>query len=245
MNKLFSQSIGTIVGSPGGVLTSIGGGLVGGFVADILSNRALGNTLKRNMLIKLSNGSPEAIKAIDKMINELPSILGLPSPTSEFRSVIKEQTPINLQKETPSSIERREIQRLNRSNNKQKPSPASAVINSPITKELSDSTIQTKPKKSTAPQKVETPKRADKSLETEASKFKTADDFVEAIKTGDEKDINILGTKTGEPVLLKSYHGTDASFEDFKLQESGVRYSGDGHYFTPSKEGASSYGKKC
>lgn len=84
-------------------------------------------------------------------------------------------------------------------------------------------------------------------LVEQAKKFKSAEEFVDDVltktKTGIEEDINTLGIKTGEAVKLKSYHGTDADFEEFVLQEGGVRYSGDGHYFTPSKSGASNFGK--
>jgi hypothetical protein len=68
-------------------------------------------------------------------------------------------------------------------------------------------------------------------LAEEAKKFKTAEEFIESVPTD-------IPTKTGESVLLKSFHGTDKSFDKFKITEKGVRYSGDGVYFTPSKEGA-------
>ena len=80
-------------------------------------------------------------------------------------------------------------------------------------------------------------------LAQEAKKFKTADEFIGSHKTGNELDVNTIGTKTGKPVRLRSYHGTNADFKDFVLQKDGVRYSGDGHYFTPEKESASMFGK--
>ena len=61
--------------------------------------------------------------------------------------------------------------------------------------------------------------------------FKTAEDYLNSLPT--EPTI-----KTGKPVTLKSYHGTDKKFDEFKITEKGVRYSGDGVYFTPSESAA-------
>jgi len=104
----------------------------------------------------------------------------------------------------------------------------------PVKKPIKKETKKATPKKSTEPKT---------DLQTEAKKYKTADEFIKGQLTGNEKSVNTIGIKTGEPVMLKSYHGTNAKFDKFKLQKGGVNYSGDGHYFTPEKTGATEYGK--
>lgn len=80
-----------------------------------------------------------------------------------------------------------------------------------------------------------TPKSAGvNNLKEEAKKFKTADEFIKSIKTD-------LITKTGGPAIIKSFHGTDKDFNKFEIQEKGVRFTGDGIYFTPSKSGAETF----
>jgi len=103
MTKLLTQTTGSVVGAPGGVLGSLGGAFAGGVVADILSNRALGNTIKREMLIKLSGGTPKEIQLIDDLIKGLPEVQALPSPTSEFRTQEKGLETIELPGETATA----------------------------------------------------------------------------------------------------------------------------------------------
>lgn len=75
----------------------------------------------------------------------------------------------------------------------------------------------------------------------EARKYKSAEEFVRA-KTKEVPTEPM--TKTGKPVTIKSYHGTKKQFDNFEIQKDGVRYTGDGIYFTPSKEGAKNFGDR-
>lgn len=85
-------------------------------------------------------------------------------------------------------------------------------------------------------------KKEDDALSKEARKYKSAEEFIDSIGTGVSDNFNpIPSTTTGKAILLKSYHGTKAKFDKFEIQKTGVRYTGDGIYFTPFEEGAKYY----
>lgn len=85
-------------------------------------------------------------------------------------------------------------------------------------------------------------------LSTEARKYKTAEEFVKAVADKGDDSFNYpavgLKTKTGEPILMRAFHGTNKDFNKFIIPKDGVRYTGDGVYFTPDKGGATKYGSK-
>ena len=82
----------------------------------------------------------------------------------------------------------------------------------------------------------------------EAKKYKSAEEFVESINNkGDDSFVTPtvgLKTKTGESQLIRGFHGTNKEFDKFTIPEKGVRYTGDGVYFSPDKIGASGYGNR-
>ena len=79
LTKLFSQMGGIAIGTGlGGPFGGLAGAVGGGKIADILANRALGNSLKKEALIGLSNGTPEAIRKIDELLKMIPKNKLLP-----------------------------------------------------------------------------------------------------------------------------------------------------------------------
>lgn len=82
----------------------------------------------------------------------------------------------------------------------------------------------------------------------EAKKYKSAEEFVEAINNkGDDSFVTPavgLKTKTGEPQLIRGFHGTNKQFDKFEIPKDGVRYTGDGVYFSPDSSGATGYGNR-
>lgn len=114
LTGLINKGVGAVVGSPGGVLGGIVGYELAGVISNIMMNNQLGNTLKRQFIKKLLPDDPASIQLAEELIKELEKYqpLALPSPTSEFRAVQTNSAPIELPKQSPSSIEAQEMQRL-------------------------------------------------------------------------------------------------------------------------------------
>ena len=85
MTKLITRVTGVVAGSPGGIFGAAVGAFAGDIIGDVLSNRALSNKVKREMLVGMSDGTPEQIKAIDEILANIPETKLLGSPTTEFR----------------------------------------------------------------------------------------------------------------------------------------------------------------
>ena len=79
MTKLLSQISGIITGGfVAGPFGSVFGGVAGNKIAEILSNKQLGNALKKEELINLTRGTPEAIKKVDEILKNIPKNKSLP-----------------------------------------------------------------------------------------------------------------------------------------------------------------------
>lgn len=76
-------------------------------------------------------------------------------------------------------------------------------------------------------------------------KYKSADDFIKAIDNQGDSSLRSPGvgmkTTTGEPVILKGFHGTTKQFDNFEIPKDGIRYTGDGVYFYPNKSSAEGF----
>lgn len=79
MTKMLSQMGGIVLGGGvGGPFGGLAGAVGAGKIADIMANKALGNSLKKEVLKKLSNGTPEAIKEVEKLLEKIPKNKLLP-----------------------------------------------------------------------------------------------------------------------------------------------------------------------
>ena len=79
MTKMLSQMGGILIGGGvGGPFGGLAGAVGAGKVADIMANKALGNSLKKEVLKKLSNGTPEAIKKVEELLEKIPKNKLLP-----------------------------------------------------------------------------------------------------------------------------------------------------------------------
>jgi len=199
LTKLFAQNLGAIAGSGGGALGSITGGLAAGAIQDILSNKALGNTIKKKMLLNFTDNTPEAIKQVDDMLKDLGDIKELPAPTTEFRSQIRDPRVIPLAKEAPSTIEAREMQRLSKQVPKFGKGSKSAA--GQTTGAIGD----VKPKNT--------------KLIEEAKKFDTAEEFIK--KEAVRKQLIQDGTKINADDTVTLYHATTKEIVD-KINNEGL-----------------------
>jgi len=113
MSKLIAKGIGAVAGSQGGVFTTILGAETGGFVADIITNNQLGNSIKMK-LIRGVTDNPEILQKAEELLSKVKDykLPQLPAPTSEFRTQTTGNEPIPLGARSQSTIDAQEMERI-------------------------------------------------------------------------------------------------------------------------------------
>lgn len=116
LGEYFARGIGAVAGSQGGVLGSLAGSEIAGYVSNVLTNNKLGSSVKMRLIREAAEETADSqiIKAANELIKKLQSKpqLQLPAPSTGFKSVIPGQETIKV---GPQTVDELPAQKINRS----------------------------------------------------------------------------------------------------------------------------------
>lgn len=114
LTKLINKQIGAFAGASGGPLGAILGSELAGYASDIITNRQLGNSVKKSFVRRLLSDNPDAVAQAESLIDKLHAYQPLRLPEGgKFRKVEIGAGPIELPSKSPSTVESEELARLN------------------------------------------------------------------------------------------------------------------------------------
>lgn len=191
LGEYFARGIGAVAGSQGGILGSLAGSEIAGYVSNVLTNNKLGSSVKMRLISNIAEetGDPTIIKAADDLIKrlKLKPTLQLPAPSSGFKSVMPSKGTINLGAQT---IDELPAQKINRTQSE----PSISRQN------VANKTITINPNTS-IPQSLQQPAKSSNKLSTPKGLLNTA---IENLKNPSKRQGGYIRNPLAKKELTKS-----------------------------------------